>query len=121
MVISLSIISCKNDDDNLNNTCSVANPIEDLDWLKEKIEELEQSSLFESGEIYISQANYNGNTIFILGNCCALCNSVISVYDCEGELIARLGYDDENDFVINFDIFERDTIIWSPPNFTCGN
>jgi len=118
-LLSFIILSCKTDDDNLNNTCNVANPIEDLDWFKEIIEDIEQSTLVD--EFYISQAIYEGKTVFIVANCCANCNSVITVHNCEGEQIARLGYDDENDFVINFDILERDTVIWSSPNFACEN
>ena len=74
--------SCNySDKDDYNNTCNVSNPIEDLSWLKDKILELEQTSLYESGEIYISQANYNGNTIFIMGNCCAVCNTIVPIYN----------------------------------------
>lgn len=109
--------SCKMDDDNeLSNTCNVDNPVEDLIWLKEKIKNLEQSSSINSGDIYISQVNYEGNTIFILGNCCELYNSVSPVYNCKGELISRLGCGDGE---INFKILEKDIIIWSPPNFKC--
>tara|TARA_R110002126_G_scaffold145902_1_gene291831 strand:+ start:142 stop:525 length:384 start_codon:yes stop_codon:yes gene_type:complete len=117
LALIFTLSSCKNDDDNLNNTCNVSDPIKNFGWLKEIIIDIEQSSLTD--EFYISQAIYKGETVFIVGNCCALCNSVITVHNCEGEQIARLGYDDGNDFVINFDILERDSIIWSSPNFIC--
>jgi len=114
ILLSFVILSCKTDDDNLINTCNVTNPVENLNWLKEVIADIEQSSLFESGEVYISQANYNSNTIFILGNCCALCNSVLPVYDCEGN---NLGYVGDSNF--DTSILDNDKVIWKSENFIC--
>ena len=110
------ISSCNNtDNDDKNNTCNVSNPIEDLTWLKDKITELEQTSSYESGEIYISQANYNGNTVFIMGNCCAVCNTIVPIYNCEGESIGYIGDD-----TFDSTILEKDVIIWKPENFVCN-
>lgn len=106
LIIPLLIISCDNDDDRLTNTCSVSNPIEDFVWLKEIIADIEQSSLTD--EFYISQAIYKAKTVFIVGNCCALCNTVLPVYNCEGKLISRLGCSEES---INFSILNEDKII----------
>ncbi|WP_341216077.1 hypothetical protein [uncultured Wocania sp.] len=114
ILLSFVILSCKTDDDNLINTCNVTNPVENLTWLKEKIAELEQTSLYESGEVYISQANYNSNTIFILGNCCATCNTVVPVFNCAGEVI---GYGGDNNFNIN--TLKNSIIIWKPENSIC--
>ena len=108
--------SCNySDNDDNNNTCNVSNPIEDLTWLKDKITELEQTSSYESGEIYISQANYNGNTVFIMGNCCAVCNTIVPIYNCEGESIGYIGDD-----TFDSTILEKDVIIWKPENFVCN-
>ena len=103
------ILGCKNDDD-FNNTCNVLNPIEDLSWLKERAQELEP----QSGEFYISQAEYKGNTIFIFGNCCAACNTIVPVYNCEGTKLGNIG--DSN---FSTDILNNDVIIWKPTNFVC--
>ncbi|MEP1487999.1 MAG: hypothetical protein ABJK28_06200 [Algibacter sp.] len=106
----------------INNTCSVSDPIEDLDWLKTLIEDTQKYRGFQEGDIYISQVEYEENTLFIFGNCCATCNSVFSVYNCEGDIIGRLGYDVEDDFVYPFDLLALSSIIWTPPNFICdGN
>ena len=108
--------SCNySDNDDKNNTCNVSNPIEDLTWLKDKITELEQTSSYESGEIYISQANYNGNTVFIMGNCCAVCNTIVPIYNCEGESIGYIGDD-----TFDSTILEKDVIIWKPEYFVCN-
>ncbi len=92
ILLLLTFFSCKCDD-NFNNTCNVSNPIEELEWLKEAFEELKQSSLAHTGEVYISQTHYRFSTIFIFGNCCALCNSILSVYNCEDRILGYIGDD----------------------------
>ncbi len=114
ILIFFIILSCNNNDDGLNNTCNVANPIEDFTWLKEKILDIEQSSQVD--EFYISQATYKGETVFIVGNCCANCNTIFPVYNCKGERINILGC---SEAFINFSILNRDTVIWSSKNFIC--
>ena len=115
LVLTIVAFSCQKDnDDNLTTTCNVSNPIEDLAWLKEQIQELEKTSLYESGEIYILQTEHDGNTIFILGNCCTACNSVSTVYNCEGEMIGYIGDD-----TFNFNLIENSTIIWKAENSIC--
>lgn len=115
LVCIITIFSChKDNDDNSTTICNVSNPIEDLAWLKEEIQELENTSLYESGEVYISQAKHDGNTIFIIGNCCAACNSILPVYNCEGEIMGYIG--DDN---FNFSLIESSSIIWKPQNSIC--
>ena len=110
------VLSCKSDDISLDNTCNIENPIEDLSWLKERIADIEQSSLTDA--FYISQATYEGKTVFIVGNYCANCNSISPVYNCEGERINTLGCSEE---FIDFSILNQDTIIWNSENFICND
>ncbi|MFI0430519.1 hypothetical protein [Mariniflexile sp. HMF6888] len=114
-LLLLTISSCKDDDDNLSNSCQVSNPIEDLDWLKEKIEELAQTDSELLKYFYISQNTYMGKTVFIFPNCCPTCNTVVPVYDCEGNPIGFVGDD-----TISINILNNDTIIWNPENFSCN-
>jgi len=115
-LLLLTMLSCKDDDDNLlSNTCQVSNPIEDLDWLKEKIEELAQTDSEFLKYFYVSQNTYMDKTVFIFPNCCPSCNTVVPVYDCEGNHIGFVG--DEN---ISTNILNNDTIIWKPENFSCN-
>ena len=115
LVLTIVAFSCQKDnDDNLTTTCNVSNPIEDLAWLKEQIQELEKTSLYESGETYILQAEHDGDIIFILGNCSALCNSVSSVYNCEGEIMGYIG--DDN---FDFSLIENSPVIWKPESSIC--
>ncbi len=114
VLLICTLLSCKDNDDNLSNTCNVSNPIEDLSWLKNKILELEETSLYQSGEIFISQAKYRDKTIFILNNCCAVCNTIVPVFNCEGEAIGYMGDDS-----INSSEIKENIIIWKPENFIC--
>lgn len=98
----------------INKTCDIINPTKNLDWLKEKISELEQTHLFKSEKIYILQATYNNTTVFLEGNCCAVCNTVVPIYNCEGESIGTLGQHDFNSNTIT-----NSHIIWISQNTVC--
>ena len=112
--IIMLVFSCHkdNDDDVLIIECEFSNPIEDLEWLKNLInDEYAQQA---SGESYITQVNHNNNILFIVDNCCDWCGSVILVYYCNGEYAGYMG--SEN---LPFTLRDEDTIIWTPDNFKC--
>ena len=83
------ILSCADDDSNfpLITPCEGTNTIEDLDWLKSLIEEKESDESDLSKYFYIEIAEFNSETVFIDNNCCPVCNTVIPVYNCEGEFL----------------------------------
>lgn len=122
-VIFLSIGFACNDELNnelnneldLANTCSVENPLEDLDWLVSEIQILQNHPEF-SKYYYVTQAEYENRTVFIFGNCCPYCFSVITVRNCLGEDIGNLG-NSEGD--IDFSILENDKIIWKADDSLC--
>lgn len=113
-VISPLVFFACSDDDGLTNTCLIENPVAELDWLASEIQTLEQSGI--SQFLYVSQAEYENGTVFIFGNCCPNCNSVIPVRNCSGELIGILGNGDDD---IDFSLLTRDIIIWRPDDFQC--
>ncbi len=88
IILAIFSISCsKNSGDNEDGLpflksqgfCNESN----MDWLNDKIEEL-TPNLFDS---YFLKGNYKGNVVFVLSNCCELCNSAYTVYDCSGEFL----------------------------------
>ncbi len=112
--------SCKNDDDSLNNTCNVSNPIEDFDWLKEIVEDFQQSSQVD--EAYIYQSTYERKTVFIIGSCCAYCNTFISVAYCNGESAFNIiDNEGEKEAYDKFLISYQGDLIWSSSNFVCND
>lgn len=118
--IVMITFSCQkdNDDEVLLAACNFPNPMEDLEWLKNKINEFENSELetyeFNQAYTYITQAQKDGNAIFILANCCPHCNSYSPVYNCEGEEIGSIGDD-----TYSFDLLENSTLIWKSENSLC--
>ncbi|NMH89758.1 hypothetical protein [Flavivirga algicola] len=119
LLLLLIISSCKNDDDNSNTTCNVSNPVEDLTWLKEIIEDFKQSTLVD--ESYVYKATYEGKTVFIIGNCCATCNSLTLVAYCNGDFVFNLDNKNDKDAYNNFLASYEGHLIWSSPNFVCNN
>jgi hypothetical protein len=105
VVIALFVaMSCDEDTDSTA-ACSVENPTEDLDWLAAEIENMKQSGMSEY--LWVSQAKYGFQTVFIFGNCCPNCLTIVPVYNCSGEHLGNVG--DQN-----FDpgILDDDVIIW---------
>jgi hypothetical protein len=80
----VAVVSCKDND--APNVCHVDDPVNDLEWLKTKIDELENSE-FSRKYFYVEQAEYNGQTIFYINNCCPMCMTMLVYYDCSGNAI----------------------------------
>jgi hypothetical protein len=80
-VLALAAISCKDKDEPA--ICGVDDPVNELEWLKAKIAELDNSELSRK-YFYVVQADYNGQVIFYVNNCCPMCSTVILYYDCAG-------------------------------------
>jgi len=102
------LLSCN--DENTNLTCGVADPAEDLPWLKSMIQDFEAADFGQY--TYIQQAYYRGQPVFIVNNCCAFCMTIVPVYDCDGNLICNLG-----ECVDEFITSER--LIWASANTVC--
>jgi hypothetical protein len=85
----LSTLSCQKDEksESSKNTCSVTDPAQDLPWLQSKIALITSQ---DSSYAYIQQAVYQGQTVFIFRNCCPSCNTIVPVYNCQGEIICTL-------------------------------
>ena len=120
-LLSIAMItSCNNDNDDeiLLETCNFSNPSENLEWLKNKINEFENPDLptyeFNQAYTYLTLSQKDGNAIFILADCCPHCLSISPVYSCEGEVIGALG--DDN---YSFDLLEKSTLVWKSKNSLC--
>ncbi|SFG35424.1 hypothetical protein SAMN04487988_10367 [Algoriphagus hitonicola] len=89
--------------------CGVENPVANLTWLNERVEELE-STEFGRNYSYISEVLYQGQTLFMEGNCCPNCNSVFTYYDCQGNL-----FEDE---IASTEVTEN-KLIWKSESSLC--
>lgn len=88
--------------------CGAEDPVEDIAWIKAAIEENESSELSEY--LYLSQARYQGETVFFFGSCCPNCNWALIVQDCQGNQIEG---------TITFDDLSDREVIWQPSNSEC--
>ena len=110
LLLVLAFVSCKETEDPIM-ACGVADPIENLPWLNEKIEEIKAGDF--SDETTVNMATYQGQTIFFAQLCCALCLSESPVfYDCQGEIV-------EGDRII-LNLEDRQTI-WKSKNSKCNS
>ncbi|HEU5290312.1 MAG TPA: hypothetical protein VFU05_06695 [Cyclobacteriaceae bacterium] len=105
-LITLGYTSCE--DTSKSSTCDVANPAEDLSWLKTMIESWEANSTIYTYQ-YVLQGTYLGQTVFIAANCCPFCDSYFPIFNCEGEGLEG---------VIFQDIKNLKTI-WKPDDSQC--
>lgn len=116
LTIIFFISSCNNDKDDINtkSACGVDNPIENLAWLKDMIQEKGQNYSDLYKYMYIKQSTYNNEAVFIDANCCPECNSVFPVYNCSGEEIGVIG-----DEKFPSDLFSKGKVIWKSKDNEC--
>ncbi|HUV00678.1 MAG TPA: hypothetical protein VMW32_06940 [Bacteroidales bacterium] len=108
------LFSCEKD--KFENTCGVDNPLEDLAWLKEQIESIEQTNPERLKYYYIKMAEYEGQTVFLPWNCDPAANSIFIVLDCSGERIGIIGSGED---MISWDQLTGQQVIWKPENSAC--
>ncbi len=106
----LTVISCDNDDNELPivASCDVANPIQNLEWLKSLVESKRADESTLAKYFYLEIAEYENETVFIDNNCCPICNTVVPFYNCDGELLGTLNSEINADFRNRKIIFKRD-------------
>jgi len=109
MLIFLAGFSCQEEaEEPTFAACGVQNPINELTWLNERTEQPWEY-------LYITQAEYTGETIFMMKNCCPYCNTVITAYNCEGTLLGVVGQGSE----IDASLILNEKTIWKPANSPC--
>jgi hypothetical protein len=106
-ILALALLfSCQESEGPKN--CNVANPIEDLPWLKEGIKSTQELNLVDY--FYLVQGKYKGATVFSFLNCCPFCKSVPQILDCEGNVITNASITDVTD----------QKVIWRPSTSVCN-
>jgi hypothetical protein len=107
----MTVFSCERDD--FNNTCNVDDPVEDLPWLRERISTILVTNPEIAKYQYISMAEYNGETVFMFGNCDPLALSVFPIFNCSDVLIGTLGE-------IPADSLLNSEIVWKTEDSLCN-
>ena len=106
-------MSC-GDDNVVEEICGVANPVTELQWIQTYIDDYKKESPNFTQYLYLTQSEYENQTVFIFGNCCPSCNSVFTVFDCNGQEIGAIGE-------IDINILYSGEVIWKAENSVCTN
>ena len=94
--------------------CSFEDPVMDLEWLASEIRRREIQATDQTKYCYISQAEFNGEPVFLYFDCNPLINKVIPIFDCLGRSLGFLGTED-----IDPNDISDYQIIWQPEDFVC--
>ena len=110
IIFSVVLVSCEKDEnrDTKSNKCNVSNPIEDLDWLKQAIDDVKQDEYS-----YYVMATYEGETVFYYGNGNPLINYISIVRNCTGDSLGLT-----NDL---FDELTEISILWKYADSKCNS
>jgi len=113
MLIFTVVFSCDTDDTVIIPACGVSNPANDLQWLRTEIEEREANPTEDTQYCYVTQGEFEGETVFAYWDCNPTINKISPVHNCEGQVLNTT----ENPITIN-DI-ENQRVIWRPDDFSC--
>lgn len=101
--------SCKETEDPVL-ACGVADPVKNLSWLNEMINEIESSDFADNS--FLVMSTYQNQTVFFVNYCCINCLSVAPIYlNCEGNIIEAEGIGNQ---------LENSQVIWKSKNSTCN-
>lgn len=114
LVFVIGFSSCSEDEVEPFQVCDTQNVLVDLPWLTELIEEQEQFTIGQNYS-FIATGKFNQKRVFVLQNCCPLCNSIYPVYDCSGAVLGVIGSEG-----IEFEKIENYEVIWKSSKNSCS-
>jgi len=83
IVVLIGLSSCNQEENDFNNyTCEAVDPTEELEWLREAIEEVKDDKYSS-----YKTANYKGETVFFYTNCDPLVNYASILIGCSRDTI----------------------------------
>lgn len=116
-LLALFLFSCSDDDDSFSPPviagCGVANVAEDLVWLRQAINERENTTEEERKYCYVYTAQLGEQRVFVLEDCNPFIDKATPLLDCEGTLLNTANNP------INFDQLANRVLLWKPDNFAC--
>jgi hypothetical protein len=108
--IILMATSCKKDNQTIT-TCTIDNPLETIQWLKETKEAFELS--MSPSAKRITQYFYQGECVFLIDGCLQCNDNLTTVYDVNQDIICEFGGIAGVDTCPDFDTEATDeTILW---------
>jgi hypothetical protein len=114
LFLSLLFFALSCSDEDKKSSCDVANPVEDLEWLRNELEDGNYGTPTTHADYFVYQALYLGQPVFYISTCCPTCNMLPpSVKNCNGDILGSLGLD------IDSDHLQDQVIIWRTHNGVC--
>ncbi|MBN7813167.1 hypothetical protein J0A68_19585 [Algoriphagus sp. H41] len=110
--LGLLTFSCSDDSDPIR-ACGMDNVLE-MPWIQQQIAETESTELGRD-YWYISTGTYHSQTVFLLQNCCPMCNTIVPIFDCGGNTLGTLGSSG-----ISLDDISDRKVIWKSSNNSCN-
>ena len=89
IIISLSLLFSCETKDNINSQCDTDDPFTDIEWLGE-IKQVFELRMGMAGA-QIIRYQYNGDYVFWVDPCYNCPDGIISIYNCQGEVICEFG------------------------------
>lgn len=86
-MLIISLVSCETNENTNNIPCDSKKPLAELKWLKEKQEQIAGNDLI--GQIIMYR--YKDENVFWIDLCYQCPDGIISVYNCNGEVICAFG------------------------------
>jgi hypothetical protein len=114
LAIPIFLTGCSKNDISSNAACNVANPAQDLPWLKAEIEDGNYVNPSEITDYFIYKATYLGVTVFYTEICCPVCGTIPPyVKNCAGETLGQI------EVSIERSDLQNNTVVWRSNNGVC--
>ena len=111
LLLVFTALACQ-EDDKIQRSCNVENPVEELEWLREELDSYQTETTYSDTFVY--KATYNGRTVFYISICCPACDVMApEIRTCDGESLGRLGVE------IDSEHLENPTVVWRTNNGVC--
>ena len=82
-------MACGDQSQDLNSTCSIKDPINEIEWLKEIVTNLDKRASAPAAEII--QYVYQDKCVIMINDCFNCADNLIRVYDYEQNIICEFG------------------------------
>ena len=87
--LTLFLLSCETTENISGDHCSTNDPFGDINWLKEQKDVMEMNMGIAGGQII--RYLYHGNYVFLIDDCYQCPDALITVKNCEGEVVCEFG------------------------------
>lgn len=83
------LVACGDQSQDLNKTCSIKDPLKEIDWLKEIVATLDKRAGAQGSEII--QFVYQDQCVIMVNDCFNCADNLVRVYDYEQNVICEFG------------------------------